>query len=294
MDGARFDRWTRLLAADPASRRGALRLLAGGALGAVLARLGAEGAVAQDECLPLRSSCSTSNPSRCCSGHCSRTTSLCCLPASNKCKKGTQCCSTLCKGPTGKKKCRCNDGRLPCKGVCCATGETCRNGTCGKDCQVNSDCGTSTRCQDRVCDENNRCTIVNKQLGTQCDDSTICNGRETCDGNGNCRLGSPLVCDDGNPCTSNTCHSSLGCQFPAVTDGTSCSTSTVPSGGKCRQGTCVAPPVCQGNGGNCFGTGGCCSGTCGFLACTCSDPGEPCFVNSDCCNGRTCVAYQCR
>src|SRR5262249_30235929 len=40
--------------------------------------------------------------------------------------------------------------------------------------------------------------------GAFCDDADLCNGRETCQ-TGVCRAGTPLTCDDGDPCTVNGC-----------------------------------------------------------------------------------------
>ncbi len=40
-----------------------------------------------------------------------------------------------------------------------------------------------------------------------CDDRLFCNGAETCDiPTGNCLPGTPPTCDDGNPCTSDSCN----------------------------------------------------------------------------------------
>ncbi|OWY63863.1 hypothetical protein B7486_50555, partial [cyanobacterium TDX16] len=45
-----------------------------------------------------------------------------------------------------------------------------------------------------------------------CDDGDACNGAETCVA-GTCQPGTPLVCDDGNACTDDTCDPMLGCQY---------------------------------------------------------------------------------
>ncbi len=47
---------------------------------------------------------------------------------------------------------------------------------------------------------------------TSCDDATICNGTEECDGAGTCLSGTVLDCDDSQPCTQDTCDPVLGCQ----------------------------------------------------------------------------------
>jgi cysteine-rich repeat protein len=48
-------------------------------------------------------------------------------------------------------------------------------------------------------------------IGTPCDNATVCDGDETCDGAGNCLFGPPLDCDDGEPCTQDTCDAVTGC-----------------------------------------------------------------------------------
>jgi FtsP/CotA-like multicopper oxidase with cupredoxin domain len=45
-----------------------------------------------------------------------------------------------------------------------------------------------------------------------CDDGDLCNGGETCDAEtGTCGAGAPLDCDDGKPCTVDSCDPELGC-----------------------------------------------------------------------------------
>ena len=47
--------------------------------------------------------------------------------------------------------------------------------------------------------------------GSPCDDATVCNGNETCNGAGACLPGTPLNCDDGNACTADSCDQVGGC-----------------------------------------------------------------------------------
>jgi len=60
-------------------------------------------------------------------------------------------------------------------------------------------------------------TIVCPALvdGAPCDDADLCNGRETCQ-TGACRPGTPLSCDDGDPCTVNGCEPAVGCQYTVI------------------------------------------------------------------------------
>jgi subtilisin family serine protease len=82
------------------------------------------------------------------------------------------------------------------------------------------------RCTHQQCDDGNPCNGVETcdpqgggcvagaapPDGTPCPDGTRCNGDETCVG-GVCTSGPPLVCDDGDACTTNACAADTGCQF---------------------------------------------------------------------------------
>jgi len=53
--------------------------------------------------------------------------------------------------------------------------------------------------------------------GTVCDDSSVCTSGETCNATGACiNPTSVVTCDDGDPCTTDTCDASLGCGSAAV------------------------------------------------------------------------------
>ena len=54
-------------------------------------------------------------------------------------------------------------------------------------------------------------------VGTACDDENACTEQDACDADEVCR-GSTLVCEDGNPCTSNSCDVLAGCQTESNTD----------------------------------------------------------------------------
>ena len=96
------------------------------------------------------------------------------------------------------------------------------------------------------CDDSNPCTIdlatsygcryYNVPDGTACPDSNQCDGTETCR-SGICRAGTPLNCNDGNPCTDDSCSRGLGCQNVPNTnpcnDGSACSVAD-----QCRDGVC--------------------------------------------------------
>lgn len=104
------------------------------------------------------------------------------------------------------------------------------------ECAVDSDCDDGNPCTAEVCDLGGGGVCAGSALpdGTPCVDGNLCNGDETC-GGGACLPGVPLICLDGNECTADICDFVLGCQFPALPDGTPC------TGGTCQS---VPDPVC--------------------------------------------------
>ena len=60
-------------------------------------------------------------------------------------------------------------------------------------------------------------------IDTECDQTNVCIGHETCDvGAGFCVSGTPLDCDDGNDCTSDSCDPVSGCSNSPISEGTEC------------------------------------------------------------------------
>jgi hypothetical protein len=111
MDGTRFDTLTRSLTQD-SSRRGVLRLLTGGALGGLLAGLGAAPAEASH---------------------------FGCRHFGEPCTRSRQCCSSRCSGPKGGKTCaahhtggcaEAHDGCLPSSTPSTSKCPNIPNGTC--------------------------------------------------------------------------------------------------------------------------------------------------------------------
>jgi subtilisin family serine protease len=73
-----------------------------------------------------------------------------------------------------------------------------------------------------------------------CNDGNPCNGVETCR-SGVCAAGTPLNCDDANPCTADACNPMVGCQHTPVADGTACSDGNICTVGQtCQAGACTA------------------------------------------------------
>ncbi len=209
MDDQHFDSLARSLASGR-SRRTAVRLLAGGALGALLTALGLEEAGAA------------------------------CVRVGRRCETGRQCCTKRCV----RGRCACPRGTTRCGRRCCPAGQTCQNGACvaacaGEDptvtcaangcgpktnsCNQTVDCGT---CQGDLTCQNGFCACPNglTACSTNCVDTNTnrnhcggcdqaCSSTQVCElgvckadgggggGGGDCLTGSPgsfLVAPD--PC----------------------------------------------------------------------------------------------
>ena len=126
----------------------------------------------------------------------------------------------------------CSDG-LYCNGT-----ETCVAGVCQAGTPIN--CSDGVACTVDSCDETIK-ACVNTPNNALCDDGLYCNGAETCNVTLGCQLGTPVVCNDGNECTTDTCSEALkACQYTNVADNTVC-TGGVCCSGKCTTGVTQCP-----------------------------------------------------
>ncbi|NMB74601.1 MAG: matrixin family metalloprotease [Myxococcales bacterium] len=112
---------------------------------------------------------------------------------------------------------------------------------------IDNDCDGATDTADSTC---RQCTN-----NSDCSDNNVCNGTETCQ-NSVCVAGTPLTCNDSNPCTDDSCNPTSGCTY--VNDNTN---------------TCTDNNACTNDA--------CVSGTCQSSAITCND-NNPC--TDDSCN----------
>jgi hypothetical protein len=107
------------------------------------------------------------------------------------------------------------------------------------------------------------CSEVPANPGLPCDDGDLCTWEASCV-DGQCSGGSPLNCNDGNPCTDDGCEPDTGCTYQnnsyPCEDGDTCTV-----GEQCQDGLCV--------------------GNEDALAC---DDGNPC-TDDQCVNGQGCV-----
>ncbi|MBP48289.1 MAG: hypothetical protein CMH53_10165 [Myxococcales bacterium] len=113
---------------------------------------------------------------------------------------------------------------------------------------VDNDCDGQT--DEQSCDDSNPCTTDSCDAAKGCQfapntdpcdaDGSVCTVKDTCD-SGACKAGSALDCDDGNPCTTDSCDAAQGCQHPSVTNETECAA----DGSKyCLVGKCIDKLKC--------------------------------------------------
>ena len=107
----------------------------------------------------------------------------------------------------------------------CNGSESCLAGVCQAGTPLTCDDGNL--CTDDSCDPALGCQAVNDDTNI-CSDGDVCNGLESCSA-GTCVSGTPLVCNDGNSCTDDSCDSELGCQV-TNNDANSCDDSDVCNG----------------------------------------------------------------
>ncbi|MFO1462508.1 MAG: vWA domain-containing protein [bacterium] len=122
----------------------------------------------------------------------------------------------------------------------------------GNACTVESCNDDTGLCESKTIENCKPC-----KSSADCDDGNSCNGAEVCGDKGTCMSGTPLVCNDNNPCTNDSCDPStrLGCKYVPkdCSDGLSCTADSCDSqSGECKHDTasceCTNNSMC--NDGN--------------------------------------------
>lgn len=217
----------------------------------------------------------------------------------NTCNKASGCLNAVVTAP-------CDDGNA------CTMGDICKNGNCNGTpvecndklgctadscdnvkggCQHQPDdaaCATNNPCAVGSCDLTKGCTTITAANGSLCLKADPCSLANQCQA-GLCTSVSPKKCEDGNPCTVDSCDSSKGCTFePALAgncdDGNPCT-----KGDTCLAGICTT----TGPGAQCDDTNPCtedkcdpgkgCVSTPSNASC---DDGDPCSSNDNCSSGK--------
>jgi hypothetical protein len=193
------------------------------------------------------------------------------------CDDSNDCTSEVCDDELG---CVYTQLTGPCDdGDACTDGDTCVDGACvvagptncddGNTCTIDfcdefagcaylpnlNPCCTGTV---SICDDLDPCTNDNCDPASgscdysfntaRCDDLDACTSLDSCT-DGEC-AGTPVTCDDRNPCTEDSCDPELGCRYRplndvACDDGVACTFDDVCSAGRCVAGRdeCVCEPT---------------------------------------------------
>lgn len=207
------------------------------------------------------------------------------------CELGTDC-----RGPGS-----CDPQTGDCDGEPFAPGTTCSDDS---NCTVGDACdgeGTCVSGSPRDCDDGDPCTYdecdpvtgckhTPMPAGSLCNDDDACTLIDTCNAQGQCVGSTPLTCNDGKECTSDSCNAATGCVFAnkanteTCNDGNLCTTVDKCDG----QGACVGSGSLSCNDGNVCTSDSCdpsvgCKYTNATSATSCDD-GSLCTTN-DKCNG---------
>jgi len=199
------------------------------------------------------------------------------------CNDNNVCTDDGCNPSTGcthtNNTASCDDGNA------CTGPDTCSGGSCPGGPPTN-------------CDDNNACTTDSCSPGdgchhdpvpnccntdSQCADSDQCTTNERCVNNA-C-VSDPVVCNDNNPCTDDSCNPATGCVVTnnndPCNDNNACTTNDTCSGGSCHGGpppNCNDNDVCTDDG--CNPASGC-THTNNTAPC---DDGSECTTNDHCLN----------
>ncbi|HWP05651.1 MAG TPA: hypothetical protein VNN72_07910, partial [Polyangiaceae bacterium] len=177
-------------------------------------------------------------------GTCTTGTAVTCV-ATDSCHDAGVCNPTTgaCSNPEKPNGASCADGTL------CNGSETCQAGACASGAPPPVDDGNP--CTVDTCDALTGVVHAPLAAGASCSNGNVCDGAETCDASAACVAGTPLVVDDGNPCTTDACDATNGVSHVSRALGASCDDGDVCNGVRTCNGTGVCrtatPPVINDN-----------------------------------------------
>ena len=230
------------------------------------------------------------------------------------CGAGTICAAGKCVAASGcvsDKDCKatnqvCDGSAKVCvdclTGVDCASGLSCVTHKCvaqskcvsSKDCPAVCDKGTGV-CVDCLADSD--CLAAqfcgaDKTCHADLCSASVCSaqGFFACAANGSA-YAAPMICDDGSPCTTDSCDTTLGCKFAPQPDGTTCGGDGSLCGAlsTCQAGKCQVLQTAGCDDGNVC-TGDICDPKSGCVhtpqtggKCTAAKDGSPCTSGNVAC-----------
>lgn len=119
----------------------------------------------------------------------------------------------------------------------------------GPVCDDADDCGEAEgACLEMIC-ELSACVQVPVADGTGCEDGDACTGDDQCT-KGACEAGPAVVCDDGSPCTADSCDPGIGCTTSPdngvpCDDGNDCTQGDACLAGQCLSGANECEELCN-------------------------------------------------
>ncbi len=161
-----------------------------------------------------------------------------CIPAALlACDDANPCTDDACLPASG---CTITVHAQPCDdGDACTALDACAGGACKPGEPVSCDDGNG--CTDDACLPASGCTVVHNEAA--CSDANACTAGDGCAG-GQCQAGQQVLCDDGDGCTTDSCHMALGCTATnnevACSDGDACTSGDQCAGGACLPGAATA------------------------------------------------------
>jgi len=212
------------------------------------------------------------------------------------CNDGNPCtidgCDAL-AGCTVQEVPGCCDSDADCRDAsACTVNERCTAHSCVSD---PLPCDDGNPCTSDGCNAASGCTFTPLPNGQSCGNLDFCDGYETCQA-GSCVPGTAPLCDDGNPCTSDSCDSQSGCTHTAVpgccftnADCTDASACTIDE--RCVGGSCTSSPRNCNDGNPC--TADSCNPSAGCLNVALLD-GTSCSDGQACDGLETCASGTCR
>jgi len=182
------------------------------------------------------------------------------------------------------------DGTSCDDGLYCTVNDACWGGVCGGTAR---DCDDGNPCTLDSCDDSSASCVHDTSAmdGAGCDDGLFCTVADVCSG-GTCS-GQANSCDDGNPCTNDSCDEDNNqCRNTPANDGAACD-----DGLWCTVGDTCAGGVCSGSNRDCSDGNVCTADSCNEVADSCNNIAVPDGTGCDdglyCTVGETCSGGSC-
>ncbi len=223
---------------------------------------------------------------------------VCAPGTSSPCTTDNPCLLALCSPASADCATKLRpDGYACSDGKPCTSGDACAKGLCaGK-----AACNDGNACTVDACGPDGNCAFAVQGAGA-CDDGDKCTSGDACAAGLCAGAAVPSLCDDHNPCTSDSCDKAAGCKHANASDGAACDDGLSCNGtDNCATGACTQhTSVCKAcaSDGDCAAVddGNLCNGkaVCDKLVCTfdpktvvvCDHSADTaCSVNS--CDGKT-------